>query len=250
MHLLASKLRSKLCGAVSGRMVFQMNEKRFWEIIDRSKDESYDRHFERYRNQLLVLNTDELTEFKVVHMFLKTIATTRKISEAAYLVIVILDHESILQFSKIKILSTLASSFEELIKIRYSAAAHELSEQSDLSRFEEMTKGFCWRCQQFVVLITDADTGDFDKLYFKTVENAKQYRQQHNLSFYDTPFDLLFEPVYEFYRKLGGDPSVGHHEIRMHCLIGPKCPGCGKNFRTQSASFCAECGHRREIHQD
>jgi hypothetical protein len=82
------------------------------------------------------------------------------------------------------------------------------------------------------------------ELYSESLERVKKYREDSGATLADTPVKQLFAPVYGFYEQLGWDATVGHEEFYKHSerLFGPACLGCGKNFRTAEASFCAECG--------
>jgi hypothetical protein len=109
-----------------------------------------------------------------------------------------------------------------------------------------MKRAYCWRCKNFIVVIEDIDQMEFDQLYAECLERVKQYREHKGVALSDAPVRELFTPVYRFYEDRGGDTTVGHVEFYKHRErnFGPSCSACGKNFRTQKASFCAECGYR------
>ena len=112
-----------------------------------------------------------------------------------------------------------------------------------------MKRAYCWRCNDFIVVVEDVDQQEFDELYSESIQRVKKYREDTGAALNEVPLNEFFAPVYRFYEERGGDATVGHQEFYKHRerLFGATCPGCGKNFRTPEASFCAECGYRPEL---
>jgi hypothetical protein len=57
------------------------------------------------------------------------------------------------------------------------------------------------------------------------------------------------KPLLDYYKQVTGmeetEPNaIMHHRIAQY---GPPCENCGKPYRTPKASFCAACGHKREM---
>lgn len=60
-------------------------------------------------------------------------------------------------------------------------------------------------------------------------------------------WDKRFKAVIDYHKEITGEEEtnvnvIAHHRI---ALFGPPCESCGKPYRTNLASFCAACGHRR-----
>jgi hypothetical protein len=56
-----------------------------------------------------------------------------------------------------------------------------------------------------------------------------------------------FKELLDYYFELTGfretEPNaIMHHRIEQY---GPPCERCGKPYRTKQATFCADCGHKR-----
>jgi len=75
-------------------------------------------------------------------------------------------------------------------------------------------------------------------LYSKMVsDTSANSREERNKEIVDYYFNLTGETD-------ANPNSIIHHRI---ALYGPPCERCNKPYRTPKASFCAGCGHKRNI---
>jgi hypothetical protein len=58
-----------------------------------------------------------------------------------------------------------------------------------------------------------------------------------------------FLPVCDQYFKLTGLKETNHNAVSHHrvSLYGRPCKKCGKPYRTDKGSFCAECGYEEKM---
>lgn len=101
-----------------------------------------------------------------------------------------------------------------------------------------MQKLWCWRCKIEVTMLDENEYAIADELYGKMIRNVSaSSREERNKEIVDYYFNLTGE--------MDTNPnSIIHHRI---ALYGPPCENCGKPYRTAKASFCAACGHKREL---
>src|SRR5713101_2334916 len=105
---------------------------------------------------------------------------------------------------------------------------------------------WCWRCQRDMPMLDEDEFASVVNLPHKSIA---QVRHEHpELTTRSTEFfERVFEPQLDQYERLTGFRetnmnAVWHHRISIY---GPRCPSCGKPFRTPKAAFCAVCGYRR-----
>ena len=100
-----------------------------------------------------------------------------------------------------------------------------------------MRKLWCWRCKMEVTMLDEDEYAIALELYGRMFKkDAKGSMAERGKEIVDYYFNLTGE--------MDTNPnSIIHHRI---ALYGPPCENCGKPYRTDKASFCAACGHRRE----
>ena len=97
---------------------------------------------------------------------------------------------------------------------------------------------WCWRCQMDVPML---DEKEYQKAYLLYVEGVKNY--DVSLKNIRERFKKLLDYYYEVTGFKETEPNaIMHHRIAEY---GPPCESCGKPYRTQQATFCAACGHKR-----
>ena len=89
-----------------------------------------------------------------------------------------------------------------------------------------------------VTMLNEDEFSFANDLYGKMIRNiSARSREERNK-----------EKVYYYFNLTGemdtNPNSIIHHRI---ALYGPPCENCGKLYRTVKASFCAACGHKREL---
>lgn len=100
-----------------------------------------------------------------------------------------------------------------------------------------MQKLWCWRCKKEVGMLDEKEFAIASELYGKLVRTLSDDRIEIRQQLIDYYFNLTGE------RDLNPN-SIIHHRIAMY---GPPCENCGKPYRTKHASFCADCGNKRDI---
>lgn len=106
---------------------------------------------------------------------------------------------------------------------------------------------WCWRCQEDVPMLDEAEFARIEQLYRECTAAVQQYRQDHNVPLAQTPVDDLYHPVRQEYERLTGRAGYHQDAILRHRLVlyGPPCSACGKPLRTPEAYRCAACGTPR-----
>ena len=87
------------------------------------------------------------------------------------------------------------------------------------------------------MMLDEKEYAVVDELYGKLVRTITEDRVKIKQQLIDYYFHLTGE-------QDSNPNSIIHHRI---ALYGPPCEVCGKPYRTSQASFCAACGHKREI---
>lgn len=93
---------------------------------------------------------------------------------------------------------------------------------------------WCWRCRQEMPMLDEEEFKIIYKLYMDVIW-SRHDRIGAELK------------VSEYYSQITGAPTM-HPNVIMHhriALYGPPCENCGKPYRTNQATFCAACGHKR-----
>lgn len=92
---------------------------------------------------------------------------------------------------------------------------------------------WCWRCQQDMPMLDEAEFASVDRLYSAALRPGGV-----------GSIDARFEPVRREYERLTGFASCHQNAVMHHrlSLLGPPCASCGKPLRTPQARHCAECG--------
>jgi hypothetical protein len=103
--------------------------------------------------------------------------------------------------------------------------------------FEKMKTLWCWRCRMDIPMLDEEEYKSIFELYTNAFEKRKS-----GLSFEES-----LKPMIAYYKELTGfddsNPnSILHHRISRY---GPPCENCNKPYRTHIASFCANCGNKR-----
>lgn len=96
---------------------------------------------------------------------------------------------------------------------------------------------WCWRCKMEVPMLDEAE----EKQVHEIMARAPGV-EAGGLNLFER-----FQLVLQYYNQLTGwnetiANAVMHHMINLY---GPPCEQCGKPYRTDKATFCAACGHRR-----
>lgn len=102
-----------------------------------------------------------------------------------------------------------------------------------------MEKLWCWRCKRIVPMLDEEEYQIAYELYGRLLSD------KFGNTIKERSKDLI-----EYYFNLTGEMdttpnSIMHHRI---ALYGPPCESCGKPYRTNQASFCAACGHKRDYY--
>lgn len=101
-----------------------------------------------------------------------------------------------------------------------------------------MKELWCWRCKMIIPMLDEVEFKRAEELYKEGMHN-------HGVPLSNR--EDRFKKLLDFYFEVTGydetEPNaVMHHRISLY---GPQCENCGKPYRTDKASFCAACGHRR-----
>src|SRR5688572_15332369 len=104
---------------------------------------------------------------------------------------------------------------------------------------------WCWRCQMEIPMLDESEWPVVSPLLRSTIEDLKQFREEHGVSLAEAQKSVLGSSALEKYEELTGFRernvnAVWHHRASIY---GPPCKKCGKPLRTPTASFCAECGN-------
>jgi len=88
-----------------------------------------------------------------------------------------------------------------------------------------------------IPMLDEDEYAQANKLYLEGMRNVKFVKEEQ----------LRFKALLDYYKNLTGfgetiPNAIMHHRI---ILYGPPCENCGKPYRTDKASFCAACGHKR-----
>lgn len=106
---------------------------------------------------------------------------------------------------------------------------------------------YCWRCKTEIPMLDDREWEEIEPLARQDIGEIKSYRMETHASVKEA-IDTLPHRSCERYFQLTGhrerDPNnLWHHHLSHH---GPECPACGHLLRTPRASFCANCGSKRQ----
>lgn len=94
---------------------------------------------------------------------------------------------------------------------------------------------WCWRCRMEVPMLDDDEFREAHRLY-----REGMYTPSRNM---EERFKKLIDYYFEVTGFRENNPNaIIHHGIKLY---GPPCENCGKPYRTDKASFCAACGHKR-----
>lgn len=98
-----------------------------------------------------------------------------------------------------------------------------------------MKELYCWRCGQVMPILDDEEYAVIGELFHEGIERRRS----------GIPADEAMKSVREAYSQMTGAPETHENAILHHHLsyFGPPCERCGKPYRSDKASFCAECGH-------
>lgn len=101
-----------------------------------------------------------------------------------------------------------------------------------------MQKLWCWRCKMEVTMLNEEEYSIAYELYGKMIKNLSANTKEERS-----------KELVEYYFNLTGEMDTNPNSIIHHriALYGPTCENCGRPYRTPKASFCAACGHKREI---
>ena len=100
-----------------------------------------------------------------------------------------------------------------------------------------MKELYCWRCGQVMPILDDEEYAVIYRIFLEGVERRRA----------GVPAEEAMKIVREAYSQMTGAPEIHENAILHHnfSYFGPPCERCGKPYRTNKASFCAECGHVR-----
>lgn len=106
---------------------------------------------------------------------------------------------------------------------------------------------YCWRCDMVIPMLDDDEWAILEPLLQASVEEVKQYRQDHGVSLAEARDQALGKAAMEKYFELSGFAETNINALWHHhaSLYGPPCTSCGRPLRTPRASFCASCGAQR-----
>lgn len=101
---------------------------------------------------------------------------------------------------------------------------------------------WCWRCKMEVPMLDDEEYFIVAKLYSDSFQSVKNGSSR----------DESIKPMLDYYKEITGFEETNPNAIMHHRIgdYGPPCENCGKPYRTNKASFCAACGHKRPVPQD
>ncbi|RYZ40310.1 MAG: hypothetical protein EOO71_16645 [Myxococcaceae bacterium] len=96
---------------------------------------------------------------------------------------------------------------------------------------------WCWRCQQDLPMLDEAEFAEVARLYsggFRTTPGQQSINGG-------------FAPVTLAYERMTGYVGCHHNAVMHHriSMYGPPCTTCGKPLRTPQARHCAACGSTR-----
>lgn len=89
-----------------------------------------------------------------------------------------------------------------------------------------------------VGMLNEEEYGIASELYGKGIRTREGATRQER-----------FKPLLDYYFQVTGERETEPNAIMHHSIAqyGPPCENCGKPYRTPKASFCAACGHKREV---
>jgi len=80
-------------------------------------------------------------------------------------------------------------------------------------------------------------------LLVNQIQSIKDCRAKHDIGLREAT-EMAFKPATEKYFELTGFKEENYAAIYHHrlSLFGARCEECGHLYRTNKASFCANCG--------
>ena len=96
--------------------------------------------------------------------------------------------------------------------------------------------------------LSEEEWADIEPLLRPSLRALKDYRERTQESLADALEKNQGLPALVRFKEVTGYSETNVNAIWHHrrSLYGPKCPECGRLFRTSLAKFCAECGYRPE----
>jgi len=100
---------------------------------------------------------------------------------------------------------------------------------------------YCWRCGMDVPML-DSEEGKIASQLF--AEGFQEARKQMK-----APISENFRKLLDYYKDLTSYEETNPNAIMHHFIdiYGPDCENCGKLYRTETATFCPNCGNRRKL---
>lgn len=100
-----------------------------------------------------------------------------------------------------------------------------------------MEKLWCWRCKMEIPMLDEKEYAQANEYYGQGIRNIKFANDRQ----------VQFKVLLDFYKVTTGfeetEPNAIMHHRRI--LYGPLCENCRKPYRTNEASFCAACRHKK-----
>jgi hypothetical protein len=107
---------------------------------------------------------------------------------------------------------------------------------------------YCWRCRMDIPMLDDEEWTLVAPYLSNAVEQIKRYRQEHGVSLAEANRRGYGQRALQIYEELTGFAETNPDALWHHraSLFGAPCADCGNPLRTPSASYCAECGGKRQ----
>ena len=92
-------------------------------------------------------------------------------------------------------------------------------------------------------MLDEDEWSQIEPLLVGQLKNIKSYRAKHDVGLKEAT-DMAFKPATDKYFELTGFNEENYAAIYHHrrSLFGSKCEECSHLYRTNKASFCANCG--------
>ena len=110
-----------------------------------------------------------------------------------------------------------------------------------------MKKYYCWRCEREIPMLEEHEWTRIAPLLTNHIDKVKFIRQRQSCDL-KTARQIAGQEACDLYFEITGYRETCFEAIWHHRLsdFGPECPRCGRLFRTPKASFCVNCGLKRE----
>ena len=106
-----------------------------------------------------------------------------------------------------------------------------------------MREYHCFRCKEVMPFLEEHEWKIISPLLTDSIRKIKEYRAEHQCDLATAQLNYNAEASIEFERITGYKGvhvgSIFHHRLKD---MGPECVACGHLFRTNRASYCANCG--------